>query len=91
MPCDYNHSLIAVNTEIQLFVSRGIVDGLLLAVWVYVPEIYPTRVRNVAVGSINTAGKLGAVFGILSVQVMGRNRETLKKICLVANFNNVSS
>ncbi|XP_063676882.1 putative transporter svop-1 [Bolinopsis microptera] len=58
-----------VNTEIQLFVSRGIVDGLLLAVWVYVPEIYPTRVRNVAVGLINTAGKLGAVFGILSVQM----------------------
>ena len=58
-----------MNTEIQLFVSRGIVDGLLLAIWVYVPEIYPTKVRNIAVGLINTAGKLGAVFGILSVQV----------------------
>ena len=55
--------------ELQLYISRGLTDCFLLVLWVYVPEIFPTRVRNMAVGLINTTGKLGAVFGIVFVQV----------------------
>lgn len=56
------------NAEAQLFVSRGFVDGLLVVLWVYIPEIYPTKIRNLAVGLMNTIGKTGAVLGIFIVQ-----------------------
>ena len=59
----------SVTEELQLYISRGLTDCFLLVLWVYVPEIFPTRVRNMAVGLINTTGKLGAVFGIVFVQV----------------------
>eukprot|EP00116_Pleurobrachia_bachei_P012194 sb/3472456/ len=59
---------LSVTEELQLYISRGLTDCFLLVLWVYVPEIFPTRVRNMAVGLINTTGKLGAIFGIVFVQ-----------------------
>lgn len=40
-----------------------------MALWTFMPEVYPTYVRNAAVGFINGQGKIGAAIGALITQM----------------------
>lgn len=36
--------------------------------WIYTPESYPTYIRNTAVGTLNSIGKIGAATGTFLVE-----------------------
>ncbi len=44
-----------------LFVARGFVIGAYQIVYVYTPEVYPTKYRSSIVGVISSIGRIGAI------------------------------
>lgn len=46
---------------IMLFLARGIIAGVFQAAYVYTPEVYPTSLRAVGVGSCSAMARLGAM------------------------------
>lgn len=46
---------------IMLFLARGIIAGVFQAAYVYTPEVYPTGLRAVGVGSCSAMARLGAM------------------------------
>lgn len=55
-----------------LFVARGIISGVFQAAYVYTPEVYPTRLRAVGVGTCSGMARFGAMITPLVAQVMTR-------------------
>ncbi|CAL4127073.1 unnamed protein product, partial [Meganyctiphanes norvegica] len=55
-----------------LFVARGIISGVFQAAYVYTPEVYPTRLRAVGVGTCSAMARFGAMVTPLVAQVMTR-------------------
>lgn len=45
----------------MLFFARGIIAGVFQAAYVYTPEVYPTSLRAVGVGSCSAMARLGAM------------------------------
>lgn len=41
--------------------ARGIIAGVFQAAYVYTPEVYPTSLRAVGVGSCSAMARLGAM------------------------------
>lgn len=53
-----------------LFVCRGMVAGVFQAAYVYTPEVYPTTLRAVGVGTCSSFARLGAMLTPLVAQVL---------------------
>lgn len=53
-----------------LFCSRGAATGLLMGVYVYTPESYPTNLRALAIGSSSAAARVGAMLTPYIAQVL---------------------
>ena len=55
---------------IILFTARGIIAGVFQAAYVYTPEVYPTPLRSVGVGSCSAMARLGAMITPYVAQVL---------------------
>ncbi|KAF5303605.1 hypothetical protein FQA39_LY09852 [Lamprigera yunnana] len=55
---------------IMLFIARGIIAGVFQAAYVYTPEVYPTSLRAVGVGSCSAMARLGAMVTPYVAQVL---------------------
>lgn len=65
----------------MLFLARGIIAGVFQAAYVYTPEVYPTSLRAVGVGSCSAMARLGAMVTPYVAQVI--NNVTTKKQLLI--------
>ena len=55
---------------IVLFIARGMSSAFFQAVYVYTPEVYPTDLRAVALGSGSGAARIGAMITPYIAQVL---------------------
>ncbi|XP_066146948.1 synaptic vesicle 2-related protein isoform X1 [Euwallacea fornicatus] len=55
---------------LMLFLARGIIAGVFQAAYVYTPEVYPTSLRSVGVGSCSAMARLGAMVTPYVAQVL---------------------
>ncbi|KDR17464.1 synaptic vesicle 2-related protein [Zootermopsis nevadensis] len=62
---------------IMLFLSRGIIAGVFQAAYVYTPEVYPTPLRAVGVGTCSAMARLGAMVTPYVAQVLMQSSLTL--------------
>ena len=46
---------------IVIFVCRGLIAGVFQALFVYTPEVYPTKVRALGLGTGSTFGRIGGI------------------------------
>lgn len=60
----------------MLFFARGIIAGVFQAAYIYTPDVYPTSLRAVGVGSCSAMARLGAMITPYVAQVTFSN-ETL--------------
>ncbi|XP_018021873.1 synaptic vesicle 2-related protein [Hyalella azteca] len=56
-----------------LFIARGVISGVFQAAYVYTPEVYPTSLRAVGVGTCSGLARLGAMLTPLVAQVLLRS------------------
>ncbi|KAJ8949004.1 hypothetical protein NQ314_008305 [Rhamnusium bicolor] len=73
--CTENFSKVETYTRrafltIMLFFARGIIAGVFQAAYVYTPEVYPTSLRAVGVGSCSAMARLGAMVTPYVAQVL---------------------
>ncbi|XP_063220101.1 synaptic vesicle 2-related protein [Bacillus rossius redtenbacheri] len=54
----------------MLFITRGIAAGVFQAAYVYTPEVYPTQLRSVGVGTCSAMARLGAMVTPYVAQVL---------------------
>lgn len=66
MICTTRRSFLTV----MLFFARGIIAGVFQAAYVYTPEVYPTSLRAVGVGSCSAMARLGAMVTPYVAQVL---------------------
>ena len=52
-----------------LFGARGFATGVFQAVYVYTPEVFPTKVRGIAMGVMTSAARIGALVTPFFAQV----------------------
>ena len=52
-----------------LFSARGFATGVFQAVYVYTPEVYPTKLRGSAVGLMTSSARIGALITPFIAQV----------------------
>ena len=52
-----------------LFVCRALIAGAFQALYVYTPEVYPTRVRALGLGMSSTVGRIGGIISPYIAQV----------------------
>lgn len=57
----YRFYFSRVYLTVTLFVARGIIAGVFQAAYVYTPEVYPTPLRAVGVGTCSAMARLGAM------------------------------
>ena len=65
--------LICINVYVLVGEAAVVVFFSVLqncALWLYLPESYPTYIRNAAVGVVNGVGKLGAALGSLVTEIV---------------------
>ncbi|XP_060520106.1 synaptic vesicle 2-related protein [Cylas formicarius] len=62
---------------VMLFLARGIIAGVFQAAYVYTPEVYPTSLRSIGVGSCSAMARLGAMFTPYVAQVLLKSSVTL--------------
>ncbi len=55
-----------------LFSARGFSVGVFQAVYVYTPEVYPTRLRGAVIGIMASASRVGAIITPFIAQVNTR-------------------
>lgn len=60
-----------------LFVARAFISGGFQAAYVYTPEVYPTNVRAIGLGSCSGMSRLGAIITPFFAQVMLHNSMSL--------------
>lgn len=53
-----------------LFVSRAFISSAFQAIYVYTPEVYPTSVRAVGLGTCSSLSRLGAIFTPMIAQIL---------------------
>ena len=64
--CNTDRVLVTV----VLFFIRGLASGVFQAAYVYTPEVYPTGLRSVGVGSCSGMARLGAMMTPYIAQVL---------------------
>ncbi|KAL5241683.1 hypothetical protein ACI65C_009093 [Semiaphis heraclei] len=55
---------------ITLFLARGIIAGVFQAIYVYTPEVYPTPLKSIGVGTCSAMARLGAMVTPYVAQVL---------------------
>nr|CAB3266744.1 synaptic vesicle 2-related protein [Phallusia mammillata] len=60
-----------------LFSARAFISGAFQAAYVYTPEVYPTNVRAIGLGSCSGVARLGAIITPFVAQVMLRSSEPM--------------
>ncbi|XP_071789643.1 synaptic vesicle 2-related protein-like isoform X2 [Asterias amurensis] len=55
---------------VLLFAARAFISGGFQALYVYTPEVYPTHVRAIGLGSCSSAARIGAIITPFVAQVM---------------------
>ena len=60
-----------------LFTARALISGGFQAAYVYTPEVFPTKVRALALGSCSGFSRLGALITPFVSQVLVENNKTL--------------
>ncbi|XP_025410988.1 synaptic vesicle 2-related protein isoform X5 [Sipha flava] len=68
---------------ITLFFARGIIAGVFQAVYVYTPEIYPTPLRTIGVGTCSAMARLGAMVTPYIAQVLLKSSFTTSIIIYI--------
>jgi MFS family permease len=53
-----------------IFVCRGLISGVYQVLFVYTPEVYPTKIRALGLGMCVTAGRIGAITSPFIAQVL---------------------
>lgn len=69
-----------------LFVARAFISGGFQAAYVYTPEVYPTNVRAIGLGSCSGLARVGAILTPFVAQVMLRTSSVLA-ICIYAGVS----
>lgn len=64
--CTKNRAFLTVT----LFLARGIIAGVFQAAYVYTPEVYPTPLRSVGVGTCSAMARFGAMVTPYIAQVL---------------------
>ena len=64
--CSHNRTLLTV----MLFFIRALSSGVFQAAYVYTPEVYPTVLRSVGVGTCSAMARLGAMLTPNIAQVL---------------------
>lgn len=64
--CTNNRTLLTI----ILFIIRGVASGVFQAAYVYTPEVYPTSLRSIGVGSCSGMARIGAMLTPQVAQVM---------------------
>ncbi|KAL1129933.1 hypothetical protein AAG570_012877 [Ranatra chinensis] len=64
--CTKNRTFLTIT----LFMARGIIAGVFQAAYVYTPEVYPTALRSVGVGTCSAMARLGAMVTPYIAQVL---------------------
>jgi len=54
-----------------LFVARALISGAFQAAYVYTPEVYPTSMRAIGLGSCSGMARIGAIVTPFVAQVGG--------------------
>ena len=52
-----------------MFGARGFATGVFQAVYVYTPEVFPTKVRGITMGVMTSAARIGALVTPFFAQV----------------------
>nr|XP_018673260.1 synaptic vesicle 2-related protein [Ciona intestinalis] len=60
-----------------LFVARAFISGAFQAAYVYTPEVYPTNIRAIGLGSCSGMARVGAIITPFIAQVMLRHSKPL--------------
>ncbi|CAG0884113.1 unnamed protein product [Cyprideis torosa] len=55
---------------VALFVARGAIGAAFQTVYVYTPEVYPTSIRSVGIGTCNALGRFGSILTPFVAQVL---------------------
>eukprot|EP00116_Pleurobrachia_bachei_P002953 sb/3463215/ len=55
----------------ELFFERALANAVLLLIYIYTPEFYPTYIRSIAFGFIMTFSAWGGILAIINVYVVG--------------------
>lgn len=66
-----------VYLTVMLFIARAIIAGVFQAAYVYTPEVYPTSLRAVGVGTCSAMARLGAMITPYVAQVLVKSSMTL--------------
>jgi MFS family permease len=53
-----------------MFVSRALITGVFQVLYVYTPEVYPTTIRNTALGTCSSISRLGGMLSPLLADVV---------------------
>lgn len=77
-------------TTFFLFGARGFVTGVFQAVYVYTPEVYPTRIRGVAMGVNTAAARVGAIITPFVAQVSQEEGRVNEWVCSRSAYANIS-
>ena len=70
--CIFFFSVCVTNralTAFFLFVIRAFASGVFQAVYVYTPEVYPTKIRGLALGLCTSSARIGAILTPYAAQV----------------------
>lgn len=67
-----------------LFIARAAISGGFQAAYVYTPEVYPTNVRAIGLGSCSGMARLGAIITPFVAQVLLRSSEQMAVIIYAA-------
>ncbi|XP_033123176.1 synaptic vesicle 2-related protein-like [Anneissia japonica] len=69
--------LSRTNMVIFLFCARGSVSAIFNVVFIYTPEVYPTTIRGLALGTCSTVARVGAIVTPFIAQVLMEVSPTL--------------
>ena len=64
--CVLNRTVLTIG----IFLARGLIAGVFQAAYVYTPEVYPTHLRSVGVGTCSAMARLGAMLTPYVAQVL---------------------
>lgn len=53
-----------------LFVARGFISGAFQTAYVYTPEVYPTSMRSIGLGTCSAMARIGAILTPFNAQVI---------------------
>ncbi|XP_041456544.1 synaptic vesicle 2-related protein-like isoform X1 [Lytechinus variegatus] len=73
-----------------IFVIRGLISGAYQALYVYTPEIFPTHVRSVAMGTCVASSRLGAVLTPFVAQILVK-QSLVMAVCVYGSFTILAS